>query len=151
MNKTDNLNNQQLHSYARLLAAEAAIAAGVPETALMILAGTVEVHARRSGSWQVSLPGAAPGTAAVVFADMSGKQLQFYMVPAGPLRDGVMSRHAEAYPDGHRVNNDDSPHAAVELEHIEKWGTDWRAYARTELAEASQQPVGGPGAITLTE
>ena len=121
MNKTDNLNNQQLHSYARLLAAEAAIAAGVPETALMILVGTVEVHARRSGSWQVSLPGAAPGTAAVVFADMSGKQLQFYMVPAGPLRDGVMSRHAEAYPDGHRVNNDDSPHAAVELEHIEKW------------------------------
>jgi hypothetical protein len=64
MNKTDNLNNQQLHSYARLLAAEAAIAAGVPETALMILVGTVEVHARRSGSWQVSLPGAAPGTAA---------------------------------------------------------------------------------------
>ena len=52
MNKTDNLNNQQLHSYARLLAAEAAIAAGVPETALMILANTVEVHARRSGSWQ---------------------------------------------------------------------------------------------------
>lgn len=128
MNKTDNLNNQQLHSYARLLAAEAALAAGVPETALMILANTVEVHARRSGSWQVSLPGAAPGTAAVVFADMSGRQPQFYVVPARALRAGVMRRHAEAYPTGHRVRNDDSLHAAVELEHIEKWGADWRAY-----------------------
>ena len=129
MNKIDNLNRQQLNAYARLLAAEAAAKAGAPETALMILAKIVEVRARRAGSWQVTLPGAAPGAAAVVFADMSGKRPQFYVVPAGPLRTDVIRRHAEAYPDGHRVNNDDSPHAAVELEHIKKWGTDWRAHA----------------------
>ncbi len=133
MNKIDNLNRQQLNAFARLLAAKA----GAPETALMILAKIVEVRARRAGSWQVTLPGAARGAAAVVFADMSGKRPQFYVVPAGPLRAGVMQRHAEAYPTGHRVRNDDSPQAAVELEHIKEWGTDWRAYVSpaAELAE----------------
>jgi hypothetical protein len=128
MNKIDNLNNPQLNSYARLLAAEAALAAGAPESALMILAKTIEVHARRSGSWQVSLPGASERAAAVVFADMTGKRVSFHVVPAGWLRADVTRRHAEAYPTGHRVNNDDSPHSAVELDHIAQWGPDWRAY-----------------------
>jgi hypothetical protein len=130
MNRLDNLNRHQLNDYARLLAAQAALADGAPETALMSLAKIIEVHARRSGSWQVTLPGASDRAVAVVFADLTGKRKRasFHVVAARRLRDDVTRRHAEAYPTGHRVNNDASPHAAVELEHIAQWGPDWRAY-----------------------
>lgn len=77
MIRLDNLNNHQVHQYARLLAAEAARHDGAPEVALMILAdATIKVKGRRAtGSWQFSNGiQEFDGTAAVVFADLSAKQ-----------------------------------------------------------------------------
>jgi len=128
MNKTDNLNPRQVHDYGRLLAAETALAAGAPATALMILDGTVTVRSVRSGSWITDIEGKDfEGTAAVVFADLSGDRPVFYAVPSGWLHDDVIRRHAEAFPAGtDRPRNPASRNHRVDREHIEQWGADWR-------------------------
>jgi hypothetical protein len=129
MNKIDNLNPHQVNAYARLLAAEAALAAAAPETALMILAKTVKVKGSRDGTWQGDKDGNDfDGCAAVVYADLTGDRPVFHVVPAAWMRADVKRLHALAYPTGHRVNNDDSPHHLVEPGHIAQWGPDWRAW-----------------------
>ncbi len=56
MIRFDNLTTGQVHEYARLLAAEAALATGASEVGLMILVGTIKVTGRRTtGSWQEQL------------------------------------------------------------------------------------------------
>ncbi len=78
-------SNWQLHDHGRLIAAEAACNDGAPGVALMILAGTVQVAARRTGDWQLSNVDrpVADRVVAVVFVDLTGDEPGFYVVPAG--------------------------------------------------------------------
>jgi len=130
MIRLDNLTTGQVHEYARLLVAEAALADGAPEVALMILAGTIKVTGRRTtGSWQFDpWDRATEGVAAVVFADLSGDKASFHVVPSWWLRRDLTRRYAEAFPTGVRPVNPESRHLAVSLEHIEQWGQEWRNY-----------------------
>ena len=125
------LNSHQAHEMGRLFAAEAALADGAPEVAVMILASTVYVTVRRSaaGSWQFGGWGktATEGTAAVVFADLSGKSPRFTVVPSWWLRDEIEAMRAREYPDGHRPVNDDSEHVGIWPRQLTQWGADWRA------------------------
>ena len=130
MVRLDNLTTGQVHEYARLLAAEAALADGASEVALMILAGSIKATGRRTaGSWQVDpWDRATEGVAAVVFADLSADKPSFHVVPSWWLRRDLTSRYAKAFPTGVRPVNPESRHAAVNLEHIEQWGQKWRNY-----------------------
>jgi hypothetical protein len=139
-----NLNTHQVHQYARLLAAEAALNDGAPEVALMILADTtIKVKSRRTtGSWQFDKGiQEFDGTAAVVFADLSAKQPSFRVVPSGWLRRDITARHAQAFPTGVRPVNPDSLHAAVNLEHIQQWGQQWRNYVNPADGTAPRKEV----------
>ncbi len=129
MIRFDNLTTGQVHEYARLLAAEAALADGASEVALMILARTIKVTGRRTGSWQFDpWDRATEGAAAVVFADLSADKPSFHVVPSWWLRRDLARRYAEAFPTGVRPVNPESRHAAVNLEHFDQWGQKWRNY-----------------------
>lgn len=124
-----NLTTQQVNEYARLRAAEAALADGAPEVALMILARTVKVKARRGdGVWVFSdYTRAASGVSAVVFADLSGDRPAFYVAPAAELDRDVTSRYKQVFPNQEdRPRNPASRNCTVSLADIEKWGPDWR-------------------------
>ena len=69
---------------------------------------------------------ATEGVAAVVFADLSADRPSFHVVPSWWLRRDLAKRYAEAFPTGVRPVNPESRHAAVDLEHIEQWGQEWR-------------------------
>ena len=106
----------------------------------MILDGMVRVTARRTlGSWQFDpWDRATDGFAAVVFADLAGGTPSFHVVPSGWLRRDLARRCAEAFPTGVRPVNPESRHAAVNLEHIEQWGPEWRrTYMPDREAEAT--------------
>lgn len=124
-----NLTNQHAHEYGRLLAAQQAQADGAPEVALMILAGTVYVATRRTdpGAWQLGGWGLkhTTGTAAVVFADLSGREPRFTVVPSGWLRGFIDNRRAAEYPDGVRPVTPDSEHVGIWPRDIAAWGA-WR-------------------------
>jgi hypothetical protein len=129
MNLT-NLSNAQTHEFGRLLAAEQAQADGAPEVSLMILAGTVYVASRRqaAGAWQLGGWGRkhTTGTAAVVFADLSGDRPSFRVVPSWWLRLKIDADREVQYPDGIRPVNPDSQHVGIWPRDIAEWGGDWR-------------------------
>ena len=98
----------------------------------MILAGTVQVAARRTGDWQLSNVDrpVADRIVAVVFVDLTGDEPGFYVVPAGWLREYVKQHYAESHPAGKaRPVNPQSRHSTVQLERIKRWDREWRSYA----------------------
>ena len=97
----------------------------------MILSGTVYVTSRRqaAGAWQFDGWGLrqTTGTAAVVFADLSGREPEFHVVPSWWLRAFIDDRRAAEYPDGIRPVNPESEHVGIWLRDIAQWGDGWRA------------------------
>jgi len=132
-----NLNNHQVHDFARFHAAATAIANGShrvkvsgPNTRLTVDDRTVQVNSRRQpGSpWQVSAAHPVVDDAvAVIFVDLSGDAPDFYIAPAEWVRTDV-KRHFAAWLEsrgGVRPRNPDSDHHAIELDRIRQWHQRW--------------------------
>jgi DNA-binding transcriptional regulator YhcF (GntR family) len=132
-----NLNNHQVHDFARFHAAAAAIANGShrvkvsgPQTRLIVDDRTVQVSSRRQpGSpWQVSAAHPVVDDAvAVIFVDLSGDAPDFYIAPDEWVRTDV-KRHFAAWLEskgGVRPRNPDSDHHAIELDRIRQWHQRW--------------------------
>ena len=93
---------------------------------------TVLVKSKSSKSWQIGLADGDPDrirdNAVWVLVDRGNKEApQFFVVPDRTLREGIRSHHAEFLEDhdGVRPETPDSPHHAIELEHVSMWKDRW--------------------------
>ena len=132
-----NLNNRQVHDFARFQAAAAALVKGCarvevvgPQTRLLVDGRTVQVNSRRrpGSPWQFNAHRPVIDDAvAVIFVDLTGEVPDFYLAPAQWVHNDV-TQHYQAWLNskgGSRPRNPDSDHAAVEIDRIRQWHQRW--------------------------
>ena len=89
------------------------------------------VKTRTSGSWQAVCTDGDPEKARSnvfwIFVDLEPEVPEFYIAPDAWVREDIL-RHHQAYLErygGHRAQNDDSKHHAIQTARIERWRNRW--------------------------
>jgi hypothetical protein len=93
----------------------------------------VTSRSKKSGTWQTTITYGKPRTEKKnedefwLFIDIAYNPPKFYPVPLWWIQNNIHNAHQEytnKY-DGHRKNNDNSNHHAVQLRRIKKWENQW--------------------------